>query len=252
MNKVLKFASICTAACLFAVGAAAQTDAPKEASIDPEADQRLQSISDFLGAQKAFSFKAYSFFDEVQPSGIKIKRFIVHEIAVQRPDRLRLQSSFDDGSVRRAWFNAGRLIMALESEKATSYIEAQVPATIDELIDYVQVNHNTTIPAADILYSDVRKAHRSYLLSAMFLGERFVEGRKLDHISMESAGADWQLWADTGAKPIPRRLIIDYVDAPGAPETQTAFVDWQFDPSFADDHFDFSPPASWQKLNESR
>ena len=97
------FAYSALAGCLLATTALsparAQTDADEESLLDPAAIERLQAMSDFLGAADTLRFRAGGFFDEVEDSGVKIKRFTVYDIVLDRPDHLHFRTQFDDGTV---------------------------------------------------------------------------------------------------------------------------------------------------------
>ena len=123
-----------------------------------------------------------------------------------------------------------------------------MPGTIDETLDYLMENYPINIPIADLLYSDIFTIAKENLLSAVYLGERTIEGDVLDHLSFESTGADWQLWVQHGDRPVPRRLLITFVNTPGEPEYLTIIPEWDFDPKVDDAAFQFAPPKDWERF----
>ena len=70
----------------------------------------------------------------------------------------------------------------------------------------------------------------------------------LDHLSFETTGADWQLWLERGDRPLPRRLIVTFVNAPGEPEYLTVITGWELDQSLDGALFQFDPPADWRRI----
>ena len=87
------------------------------------------------------------------------------------------------------------------------------------------------------------------MLSAMHLGERVVLDDSLDHISVESIGADWQVWMDTGDAPLPRRLVMQFIEAEGAPDYMATFHEWNVDEPIDADVFVADLPEDWQQVD---
>jgi hypothetical protein len=237
---------VAVALLLGAQGAAAQDSGAKEGMVDPRAESRLQELSDFLGSARTLSFTADSFFDEIEDSGVKIKRFIVHDVVLKRPDRLYFRSTFDDGGTREGWYNGKKLVVAAPG--VDSYVEIEAPGSVDALLDFVQENYQLSVPISDLLYSSLFAAQSEHLLSGVYLGQRSLRDTTLDHLSFESVGADWQVWMDAGGPPVPRRIVIAFVGTEGEPEYMASFRDWKFDQAVSLDVFEFEPPANWKRL----
>ena len=204
--------------------AVAQDGSPDQESGSPEeqqrvrdlAEERLRAVSEYLGSAETLRFRASSFFDEVEDSGVKVKRFIVHDVVVQRPDRLHFRSRFDDGTSRVGWYDGVRFVVASETEGV--YVEIDAPPTIDALLDMLQQDLGMALPVADLLYSDFFGVQAPHILSAAYLGERRFNDLVLDHLSFESTGADWQLWSEADDTPVPIRMVIEFVHAESAPQ----------------------------------
>jgi len=231
---------------LLGIGTAGAAANAQESLFDPKAEAILQRMSDFLAQAKSFSFKAYSLYDATEDSGIKIKRAIFQDVTVRRPDRLRFHSSLDDGTQRDAWYDGSHLIIVPKDQK--KFAEINVPNTLDGMLDEILDNYPINVPLADLLYSNVYKTAKENLISAVYLGERNIDGDILDHLSFESTGADWQIWVEHGDRPVPRRMVIDFVNVPGEPEYMTILQDWHFGQDVGDDTFQFTPPKDWKRF----
>lgn len=228
-------------------GAQAEEAPSAEAAvIDPAAEEILAAVSGYLADAGTLQLTAVSFFDEIQPSGMAIKRVIVHEVQLRRPDRLAFTATFDTGAVRRGWYDGETLTVAYPQEGR--YVRIEAPDTIDALLDQVQEEYGFSLPLADILYSDMYAAQQPYILSALYLGERRIADTAYDHISVESVGADWQLWTETGGEPIPRRLVMHFVEAEGQPEYMATFRDWSAGEPIDDAAFIADIPEDWEQV----
>ena len=224
--------------------AAAQDGSADDGLIDPQAERRLRAVSDYLGSADTLRFQAASFFDEVEDSGVKVKRFIIHDVVVQRPDRLHFRSRFDDDTSRIGWYDGTRFVVASETEGL--YIDVEAPETIDELVDMLQQDYGMTLPVADLLYSDFFAAQAPHILSAAYLGERRADDLVLDHLSFESTGADWQLWAEADDTPVPVRMVIEFIHAEGAPQYMITLRDVAIDGPVDDALFQPDLLPEWQ------
>jgi hypothetical protein len=235
------------AAALLPLPKLAWADAAPADLQDPEAMAILQTMSDYLAKAQAFSFHAYSLYDTADEAGIKIKRAIFQQVTVRRPDRMRFHTSTDDGLSRDGYYDGAHLYIVPSGDKPR-YAEIDVPPSLDEMLDYVQDNYPINVPAVDLLYSDVAKTVKENLLSAEYVGLRDMEGDKLDQMSFESTGADWQLWVAHGNDPLPRRLVISFVAEQGEPEYLTIIRDWNLSPAADDALFQFTPGADAERF----
>jgi hypothetical protein len=249
MSKLQSSTRSCLIALLLLLGVAGiggSVARAEETLFDPRAEEILRRMSDFLGQAKTLKFKTFSLYDVTEPTGIKIKRAVFQDVIMRRPDRLRFHSSLDDGTERDAWYDGARLTIVPKDQK--KFAQVEVPETLDLMLDFIQDNYPVNLPMVDLLYSDIYKTAKENLLSAVYLGERKIEGDVLDHLSFESTGADWQLWVEHGDRPVPRRLVITFVNAPGEPEYMAILRDWSFGEDIDDATFQFTPPSDWERF----
>jgi hypothetical protein len=211
--------------------------------LDPVAMKKLQAFSDFMGKLDFFAFTAVNSFDELEPGGVRIKRFSKTEMVIDRPDKMAFHLNFDNSTSRKVWFKDGQITSA--SIEGKNYFRRQVPRTLDELFVHMEEKFNVSPPMADFLVSDIFAVHGKDLLSAIYLGERLINGRKLDHLSFESRGADWQIWLDVGEKPLPRRAEIEFFVGDATLQYSTQFLEWNLEVFHTGTVFDFFPSSDW-------
>jgi hypothetical protein len=238
-----------SAAALLALGlwmAAATVSAEEGGPIDPRAAEKLQRMSAVLAKARNLSLTAESLYDQVESSGVKIKRAVSQEIVLQRPDSLYFRSVRDDGKVREGRYDGRALTIVPEGGGA--YARIDVPGTVDTMLDLIQADYQVNVPVADLLYGDLYGRVKDHLLSGVDLGERTVGGEVLDHLSFETTGVDWQLWLEQGDRPLPRRLVVTFVNVSGEPEYLTVIKEWKLDPTVQGEMFRFDPPADWRRI----
>ena len=238
-----------TAGALLALGlwmAAPAVSAEEQGPLDPRAVEKLQRMSDVLAKTRSLSLKAESLYDQVESSGVKIKRAVSQEVVLRRPDSLYFRSVRDDGKVREGRYDGKALTIVPEGGGA--YARVDVPGTVDTMLDLIQADYQVNVPVADLLYDDLYGRVKDSLLSGVDLGERTIGGEVLDHLSFETTGVDWQLWLERGDRPLPRRLVVTFVNAPGEPEYLTVIKEWKLDPTIEGEMFSFDPPADWRRI----
>lgn len=252
MTKLLLFAGAAgriAAGLVLALGmctAAISAQAAQGGPMDSRAVEKLQRMSEVLAKAQTLNLKAESLYDQVEISGVKIKRGVAHEVVLRRPDSLYYRSVRDDGKVREGRYDGKSLTIVPEGGGAYARIDA--PGGLDTMLDLIQADYQVNVPVVDLLYVDLYGRVDDFLLSGVYLGERTVGGEVLDHLSFETTGADWQLWLERGDRPLPRRVVVTYVNTPGEPEYFTAIDSWELDREAEDSLFHFEPPADWRHI----
>ena len=79
--------------------------------------------------------------------------------------------------------------------------------------------------------------------SGSYLGTTWVNGVECDHVAFRAAKVDWQLWVQTGDKPLPMKYVITTKWMTGAPEFSVGCSDWDTQPKIPAGRFEFTPPA---------
>ena len=51
-----------------------------------------------------------------------------------------------------------------------------------------------------------------------------------DHIAARTATVDFQVWVAEGERPLPRRVVITYLEEEGQPQFRAQFSDWNLTP----------------------
>lgn len=203
--------------------------------IDPEAMTILGQMSAYLAGASSFTVKGTVLYDHVRTSGIKIKSVAVREILVRRPGELHVRTQFDDGASRKIWYDGKELVIL--NVQSNEYAKLSFAGNLDQLLDHVIENTEVQLPLADFLYSDINKTFAESIISAEYVGKRLVDGVLCHQLSLESTGADWQIWIEADDTPVPCRFAIVYVHERGEPQFLANFANWRIDPQFEDADF---------------
>jgi hypothetical protein len=224
--------------------APAATAAPPE--VEPEVVEELRRTAVLLANATKFSFRAEIGYDAVQRSGQKIEFGATRRTRVRRPDHVFMEAEQRDGSRKRLFFD-GRTLSFFDVGK-DAYATAPKTGDIDAAIDYLVDELGTPFPLSDLLRSDFAERVTSGLVSARFAGEETLAGIRCDHLSLRKKEVDAQLWIERGDRPLIRRVVLTYRDAPGQPQFWANLSDWSFKPDVSEARFAFRPPQGAEKI----
>jgi hypothetical protein len=229
-------AGCCAFAVAAAVSAARADTAP---AIEPEAAQTLKGALDRIAGADSFTYRAEVTNDTALPSGQKIQFSGTLEVAVRRPDGLRVSI---DGEQRtsRSWYD-GKTFTLLNVGKNV-YARWPAPAKLDELIGAMKDILGFTPPLTPLLRESVATTALSKVKSGFTVGRSVIAGVPCRHLAFRGERTDWQFWVAEEGEPALKRIVITYKQEPSAPQYAATFLSWDFAPRLADDIFRFAPP----------
>lgn len=230
--------------CAEGVAPAGQANAAASLSESPSqqfARDRLQAMAGTLGAAERFSVSMNVAFDVVQDNGQKIEFGEVREIAVQRPDRLRVLEAAADGSEDLLLFDGATI--TVQSGAANVYAQAPQPGGIDDAVKYFVRDLGMRLPLAPMLLKDFAGELQRRVVSVDYVGFTEMQGERVHHVAARTTQADIQVWMRADEAPVPLRVVMSYPDAEGHPQFRADFSRWSLAPTFAPDHFAFKPTS---------
>ena len=59
------------------------------------------------------------------------------------------------------------------------------------------------------------------------IGKGVIDGVECDHLAFRNLETDWQIWIESGAKPIPRKYVITSKGIGEAPQYTLRIKDWK-------------------------
>jgi hypothetical protein len=245
-RSIRNSASLVFAAAGLVMAAQAPASYAQEAKTDKKAMSILKGMSDYLASATAVSFRARTFYDVVRESGIKIKVGREVRVRLRRPDRIQATAIRDDGDATTLWYDGKQFTVWRRSANQTMNLE--IAGTTDQLLDELIQKYKVQMPLADLLYSNINETFSQDLISSEYLGIREVDGVPCHHLSFESKGADWQIWIEADATPVPRRFAIDFVPVDHQPQFLAQLDAWSVGGELEDYHFKAAVPEGVEKV----
>jgi hypothetical protein len=210
------------------------------------AKARLKAMSDYLAAQKAISMGYDSVFEVVTKESQKLQIATSGTMLLNRPDKIR--------ATRKTGFSDTETVfdgktLSILGKVQNAYVQAEVPGTIDNLIDQLRDRFKRQLPGADLLLQDVYGALTGDVTNVKDLGSGVVGGTECDHFAFRTKETDWQIWIAQGANPYPCRYVITTKGVDQAPQYTLVVRDWKAGAAVAPTDFAFKPPAGAKLLD---
>lgn len=206
----------------------------------------LERMTQYLAGLPAFSVAFHSGYDAVQPSGQKIEFGETRRITMARPDRLRIEEVSSDGKRDLAVFD-GRTISAFNADDNV-YAQAPQPGGLDDALAYFVRELRMRMPLALLLTSRLPEVLPARVRTVDYVESTEILGRRTHHIAGRTDSTDFQFWIADGERPLPLRVVITYVQAPGQPQFWANFADWNTSPKLEPGTFQFMPPKDARQI----
>ncbi len=214
-------------------------------SVDPDADQILRSMSNYLGGLSAFSANADIDNEIIDLDGQKLQFSSSGEIVFQRPGNLRMNRQ---GAIAHMELIYDGKELTLFGRKLNVYFQLDRPGSTDLAIDTLRNEIGLAAPGADLFYDDPYAGLLDGVVSGHYLGTAFVNGVACHYLTFREARVDWQLWVRAEGDPLPMKYIITTKWVTGAPQYSVRFRDWNTAPTIDPGLFDFTAPEGAIKL----
>jgi hypothetical protein len=187
-----------------------------------------------------------SSYDAIQEDGQYIEFGEKRRILLQRPDLLRVETERSDGEQNLLLFNGKEITFFKADDNVYSQVEK--PGTVDDALVYMVRDLQFTLPMARLLHTGFPQQIEKKLTAISYVEENTLFDVVTDHLAIRSEGVDMQLWVAQGDEPLPRRIVLTYMNAPGQPQFRADFTEWSLAPKVIADSFTFTPPADAEKI----
>jgi hypothetical protein len=226
--------------------AAAQGNKTLAQAQSNDAEAILRRMAEFLSGAQRFSVSVRSDYDAVQESGQKISFGESRKVTLARPGRLRVEGESSNGAKVLVVFT-GKEITLVDSA-ANVYATAPQPGGVDESIVHFVRDLGMRLPLAMLLVSQLPAELKARVRTLEYVEKTWVHGAPAHHLAGRTDDVDFQIWIADGDKPLPQRIVLTYVNAPGDPQFRAQFSDWNLAPSVTDAAFQIKPQAGAQKV----
>jgi hypothetical protein len=236
LSRGLASTAVMTAFIAFSAQSARADDAAKV----------LKAMSDYIAAQKSITATFDSDIEVVTPELEKIQFASSGKLQLVRPDKLRISRTGGYADVQLVY--DGKTV-SIYGNNAKAYVQADLAGTVDQLVDLIQARSGVAMPGTDLLLSNSYDELLSSVVVAKYIGQGVIDGVECEHLAFRGVDTDWQIWIESGARPVPRKYVITSKTVTGAPQYTIRIKDWKTDAVEDADTFVFKPPAGVTKVD---
>ena len=210
-----------------------------------DAAKFLKAMTDYTAAQKSISATFDSDIEVVTPALEKIQFTSSGKLQLTRPDKLRVSRTGGYADVQLIY--DGKTV-SIYGNNAKAYAQADLAGTIDQLVDLIQAKSGAAMPGTDLLLSNAYDELMSNVILASHVGQGVIDGVECEHLAFRGVDTDWQIWIESGTRPVPRKYVITSKTVAGAPQYTLRIKDWKTDVQISADSFTFTPPQGTKQV----
>jgi hypothetical protein len=227
------------------VGTTKQQAPAATATIDPKVIATLRASCDTLSAAKTMTFTAVNTFERAAHNGQPLYNMVLDHVTMRRPDKLRVRK-LGDGIPNEFYYDGETMAVYVPSTNVISI--ANVPPTIDEMLDSAWDVGAIYFPFANVLISRPCSVLDGKVKSAFYVGQSTVVGGiTTDVVAVTGSEVQAELWVGV-ADHLPRMLRATYSNVPGHPQYQIDYSDWHLDARVEESEFDSGKAATAKRL----
>ena len=208
-----------------------------------DAEKLLKGMADYVASQKTLAVTFDSDIEVITSHLQKIQFTSSGQVQPSRPDKLRATRT---GGYRDVEIVFDGKMLTVNNKDGKDYAQIEAAGTAEELIDVLRDKHGVVAPGADLLLSNVFDVMMADVVEATLIGKGVIDGVECDHLAFRNVETDWQIWIESGAKPIPRKYVITSKGIGEAPQYTLRIKDWKTD--VPADAFAFKPDPSFKKI----
>jgi hypothetical protein len=224
--------------------AAPAASAPAANAVDPAVIQALRRMGEHLQSLQRFGVSVDLSGERVLADGQKLQHTASADLDVARPHRLYALMSSARSS-RQLFYDGKTVTLYTPAQKY--YASAEFSGTIGQMIEGLKKRYDVEVPLSDLFLWGTELAPLDGMASAMNAGQDLIGDDLCDHYAFRQGIVDWQIWITTGARPLPRKLVITNRGDDARPQS-VSLISWSLKPQFKDSVFKFTPPKGSTKI----
>jgi hypothetical protein len=210
------------------------------------AKHQMKAMSDYMAQQSALSFGFDTDLEIVTPDHQKLTLANSGTVNLSRPDKIRAKRNSGFSNVEMIF--DGKTLTMLHKD-ANVYAQADVPGTLDHLVDELRDKFHKPVPGADLLLSNIYDQLMPNVTDTKDLGSGVIGGTECDHFAFRAQGFDWQIWIAQGDKPYPCRYSITSTRIDQGPQYSVQVRDWKTGSEVVADTFAFANTTNAKKID---
>lgn len=215
----------------------------------PSPQGRLAAMSNLFAAVPALRLETRETHEWTVSSSERSRvegRWIV---TIWRPDALHIKAvgSGSQDVDTELYYDGWTLVYENHLKKIWAW--ADVPPTIDGMLDELAWRYNLPIPVGDMLYSSPYDALMTDDTKSRFIGKEYIGGTQCDHFAFSQSSVDWDIWIAAKGEPLPCRLDIIRKNTQNPSISKIIFTAIDLDIKPDNSLFSFEPKKDYTEIS---
>ncbi|MBL0372294.1 DUF2092 domain-containing protein [Rhizobium sp. KVB221] len=179
-----------------------------------DAKALLKAMSDYMAAQKSISFDYQSTVETVTPDFEKIQFVSSGTTTIERPDKARVTRR---GGIADLDMSFDGKVLTIHGKNLDAYAKIDAKGTLDDLFDKL-TEADVGAPGSDLFSADAYGILTQEVTEAKHISSAVVDGVDCEYLTFRTPEVDWQVWVQSGSKPIPCRYVVTMKHVAQAPQ----------------------------------
>ncbi|WP_046862761.1 DUF2092 domain-containing protein [Microvirga massiliensis] len=206
---------------------------------DGDARKVLKAMTDFMARQKTLSATYDTDIEVITPDLQKIQFTASGDVLLDRQAGLRATRTGGYADLELVFDGK---TMTVHNRHGKAFARLDVPGSPDEVVHRLRTVHFVELPGADLLAANAYERLTEEVLDAKHIGRGVVDGVECEHLAFRNPETDWQLWVETGERPVPRKYVITSKTVAQAPQYTLHIKELRTDVKSGPDAFAFTAP----------
>lgn len=213
----------------------------EEPRVDPESIVALSKMGKYLASRQSMAFDARLFTEVVLDNQQKLLIDGNARYLVQKPDKLRVELVTE--SIQRHFYHDGQKFTLVAPDEAY-YGELEARGATRDFLIRAARDYGIEVPLADLLEWGHAQDSWKGIQEGFLVGKSKIEGMDVEHWAFRGAELDWEIWIQSGERPLPLRISTVNIKDPARPRF-IASLKWhdaakikgdEFRPDLSKDH----------------
>ncbi|MEJ2475990.1 MAG: DUF2092 domain-containing protein [Desulfobacterales bacterium] len=213
---------------------------------EADAKRLLKAMSDYMASETSISLSYDAILEVVTTDHQKLGLASSGRVIMKRPDKLIATRTGGFADVEMLFDGK---TLTLFGKNANRYAQVEIPGTIDHLIDELRAKYEMTLPAADLLMTNVYDELMPQVIDIKDLGSGVIGGVECDHLAFRTKEVDWQIWIAQGNRPYPCRYVITSKLMADSPQYTIRVSDWKTGDAVKGNNFSFKNSTNAKKID---
>ncbi len=183
-------------------------------AISPDALAQIRRMTDYIAAMPEARMTVIESREEPVAGAGRVRKQVTRSYVMRRPNQLAWSATGSGVSASGA-FNGTELKLENNINKRDATIP--IAGTIDTLLVKLHEQKKLTLPMADLFASNVYDRLTGEMTTARYMGVHQMDGEPCHYVACENGPIQWQMWIAQSGNPVPKRVIIRYLNIQGAP-----------------------------------